>query len=138
MHAMNAIHVCLVGTTLMRDANLLARLSADHVVTIAAASAALLGTPIMATVDALVLDAATERPGLGGIVAAIHQQHPDIPVVLVDGGLHQLELAEAFQRGIADYFAAPWNVALLAERIEVLGARRRNIRLEPTMNGGIQ
>lgn len=132
------MHVCLVGTTLMRDSNLLSRLSADHVITIAAASAALLERPIMATVDALVLDAGTVRLGLGGVVADIHQRHPDLPVVLVNGGLDQLELAEAFQRGVADYFAAPWNVALLAERIEVLGARRRSIRLEPTMNGGTQ
>jgi DNA-binding NtrC family response regulator len=126
------MHVCLVGTALMRDANLLSRLSADHVITMAAASTALLGMPVMATVDALVLDAATARIGLGGVVAEIHQRHPNLPVVLVDGELDQLELAEAFQCGIADYFAAPWNVALLAERIEVLGARRRNTKLEPT------
>ena len=131
------MHVCLVGTALMRDPNLLSRLSADHVITLAPASAALLGMPIMATVDAMVLDAATARRGLGGVVADIHQRHPDIPVVLVDGGLDQLELAEAFQHGIADYFAAPWNVALLVERVEVLGARR-NSRLETTTNGGTQ
>jgi DNA-binding NtrC family response regulator len=131
------MHVCLVGTALMRDPNLLSRLSTDHVITLASASAALLGMPIMATVDAMVLDAGTARLGLGGVVADIHQRHPDIPVVLVDGSLDQLELAEAFQRGIADYFAAPWNVALLVERVEVLGARRTS-RLETTTNGGMQ
>lgn len=131
------MHVCLVGTALMRDPTLLTRLSTDHLITLASASASLLGMPIMATVDAMVIDAGTARLGLGRVVADIHQRHPDIPVVLVDGGLDQLELAEAFQRGIADYFAAPWNVALLVERVEVLGARR-NSRLETTTNGGTQ
>jgi DNA-binding NtrC family response regulator len=131
------MHVCLVGTALMRDPKLLSRLSTGHVITIASATADLLGAPVMSSVDAMVLDAGSARPGLGGVVADFHQRHPDIPVVLVDGGLDQLELAEAFQRGIADYFAAPWNVALLVERIEVLGARRTS-RFESTMTGGTQ
>jgi DNA-binding response OmpR family regulator len=132
------MHVCLVGPALSQDRTLLTRLTADHLVTVATSANMLVGRPMMASVDALVLDAASVRSGLGGVVATLRERHPDLAIVLVDGELAQLELADAFHRGIDDYFAAPWSVSLLAERVEVLAARRRHAMAEPTMNGGTQ
>jgi DNA-binding response OmpR family regulator len=129
------MHVCLVGPTLFRDPRLLSRLTVGHIVTIAAHTAVLLESPLLAQADALVLEAGSARVALGGTVADIRQRHPNLPVVLVDGGLDQLELAEAFRRGVDDYFAAPWDVGLLAERIEVLGNRQATLGWSRTLNG---
>ena len=46
--------------------------------------------------------------------------HSELCVVLVDGGITQKQIARAFEVGVKDYFAEPYDIELLAERIDAL------------------
>lgn len=132
------MHVGIVGPRLARDTELLARLSGTHLVTISHsrdAFAGLAGLAAMALFDVLVLEANAGRDDLTHLVAHLRQQDPQLTLVLVDGGLTQLEIAELFRLGVADYFATPWNDALLAERIDVLAMRHRVGTFNATTTG---
>jgi DNA-binding response OmpR family regulator len=76
--------------------------------------------------DVLVLDAAGIRPTLGCLIQTLRRRRPDLPIVLVDGGLSEDDKANAFSLGVCDYFPSPCNVDLLVERLAVLGRARRD------------
>jgi DNA-binding response OmpR family regulator len=119
------MHVALIGPELMYDASLITTLCSEHVVTMSRTAHALASTSLLPVLDVLVLDAGQERHELSTIVRSIRERDPHVTLLLVNGGLDQLEIAEAFRLGVTDYFARPWNERLLVERIEVLAARRR-------------
>jgi CheY-like chemotaxis protein len=119
------MHVGIVGPRLSRDIELLTRLSSTHLVTITPLHDARASPAVMDIIDVLVLEANASADAVTGIVTALRQRYPRITLVLVNGGLTQLEIAELFRLGVVDYFAAPWDDALLAERIDVLAARHR-------------
>jgi DNA-binding response OmpR family regulator len=48
-------------------------------------------------------------------------------VVLVNGGLTLEQIASAFKEGAKDYFSDPYDVKLLVERVNALGARQNRI-----------
>jgi len=48
-------------------------------------------------------------------------------VMLVNGGLTQEQIASAFKEGAKDYFSDPYDVKLLAERVNALVAHRNRI-----------
>ena len=129
------MHVGIVGPRLARDTELLGRLSGTHLVTISHSRDAFAGFAAIAMVDVLVLEAHADRDDLTQLVARLRQQYPQLTLVLVDGGLTQLEIAELFRLGVADYFATPWHNALLAERIDVLAMRHRVGTFNATTTG---
>lgn len=43
-----------------------------------------------------------------------------LPIVVLDGGLGTTEIAQLFHAGAQDYFSQPFNLALIAERLEHL------------------
>ncbi len=129
------MHVALIGAALTRDMSLITRLCAGHVVTVAQTAQALALTSVITAADVLVLDAGHERHELGNLVRSIRKRDPTMTLLLVNGGLDQLDIAEAFQLGVTDYFARPWNERLLVERIEVLAARRRAATMAATSQG---
>ena len=51
--------------------------------------------------------------------------YPDVCVVLVNGGLTQNEIAEAFEAGVRDYFSYQDNVLMLVERVQYLCRQRQ-------------
>lgn len=53
---------------------------------------------------------------------------PELVIVLVDGGLTQQEIADAFREGIRDYFPMPYDMDLLAERISCLIKTARRLK----------
>ena len=129
------MHVGIVGPRLSRDMELLTRLSSTHLVTVTHLRDAFSGLSVMETLDVLVLEANAGRDELTHVVAQLRQRHPRMTLVLVNGGLTQLEIAELFRLGLADYFATPWDAALLAERIDVLAARHRIGEANSTTTG---
>lgn len=118
-----ALHIGLIGPALSADLTLLHRLGQRHVLTLAAAPQNLWACEVMQSIQVVVLESGSVRGDVSQTVAALRQRHPHLQVVLVNGGIDQLHLADAFRAGATDYFATPWNVDLLAERIEVLAAR---------------
>jgi hypothetical protein len=54
------------------------------------------------------------------LLPQITSDHPELCVVLVDGGITQKQIASAFEAGVKDYFAEPYDIELLAERIDAL------------------
>jgi len=113
-------HVCLAGTAVSDDARLLRALRGRYAVTVATSVDFLARTELLATTTVLVLDGT----GLGGAVLErlreVKDRYPELRVVLVDGGLKQLQVAEAFRLGARDYFAEPYDADLLIERIGAL------------------
>ena len=43
--------------------------------------------------------------------------------MLVNGGLNQDQIVAAFQAGVKDYFPEPYEIDLILERLEFLGAQ---------------
>ena len=74
--------------------------------------------------DVIALEADPNGAAWRAHLRALHAQLPALPIVLVDGDLTDNERAEAFELGALDFFPAPCEVTLLAERLEVLGAAR--------------
>jgi DNA-binding response OmpR family regulator len=79
---------------------------------------------MVALSDVLVLDASGSRGALQPLLRSLRQSRPELPIVLVDGGLTEHDKADAFSLGVLDYFPAPCHVRLLAERLEVLTRAR--------------
>jgi CheY-like chemotaxis protein len=74
--------------------------------------------------DLVVLDLGL--PGVSGwdVVARVRQRRPGVPVILVTGWGHQLDLRETRQAGIDQVVAKPFNVDDLAAIIATALARR--------------
>jgi len=113
-------HICLVGAAVSDDSRLIQCLRARHAVTVAAKADFLARTELLAATAVMVLDGT----GIGGTVLQrlqeIRERYPDLRIVLVDGGLNQLQIAEAFRLGACDYFAEPYDTDLLIERVGAL------------------
>jgi DNA-binding response OmpR family regulator len=120
--------ICLVGSEVTGDWELIRRLKADHAVILIEDldPEGLAEDPLLEAISVLVLDCAGHRRDLSKVLAAIKSmisQIPRIVVLLVDGNLTQVQVARAFRHGVRDYFRAPHNTQLLAERIGALCAR---------------
>ena len=55
----------------------------------------------------------------------------DAPIVVLDGGLSPGDVARLLGAGAQDYFSEPFNVALIAERLEHLADSSRLRREQP-------
>ena len=112
-------HVCLAGEQVTCDWKLLHELARDSVLTLIARICGLERCAAWRTADVIVFDCS----GCGGRIARplglVHHAFSG-PIVLVDGGLSPRQVAAAYRSGIKDYFAAPYDRKLLAERIRHL------------------
>ena len=121
-----SFHICLAGRTVNNDWPLIQRLKAKHQVTLVEEVRLLSHNSILAKADVLVLDCSNSDGLALRILPFLKKFFPRLCTVLVDGGLSQQQIAGAFQRGALDYFSEPYDLTLLTERVEALGAKARN------------
>jgi DNA-binding response OmpR family regulator len=118
------LHVCLAGLEIILDHELLDALSLQHCVSLISDPMQLGDIELLQASDVLVLDASSIRSSLPDLLRSLRRRRPDLPIVLVDGGLTEHDKAAAFALGVVDYFPRPWPVRLLAERLEVVARAR--------------
>ncbi|MGH7491706.1 MAG: response regulator [bacterium] len=115
-------HICLAGRLVSSDWLLIQGLKAQHQVTLIEQINVLSQNLVLAQVNVLVLDvSANQRLGLR-LLSFIKRRFPKLCIVLVDGGLTQQQVIAAFKKGAQDYFANPYDVRLLVERVQALSA----------------
>jgi DNA-binding NarL/FixJ family response regulator len=81
---------------------------------------------VLKTVDILVLDCnslAKLRTDLITFLRKIKAAFPRLCTVVINGGLSQQDIAEAFGVGISDYFPDASEIKLILERLEFLMKR---------------
>jgi DNA-binding response OmpR family regulator len=121
-HVHTVLHLCLVGQDITGQHRLVDHLRTRHVVTLIAEGSWLTGSALARHSDVLALEADPKGAAWRAHLRALHTA---LPIVLVDGDLTDDEKAEAFELGALDFFPAPCEVALLAERLEVLARAQR-------------
>lgn len=114
------VHVCLAGPGIAGHRALIDELRIHHEVTLVTDQTRLEQSWVLGASDVLVLDAAGIRATLRPLLRSLRLRCPQLPIVLVAGGLSDDEKADAFTLGVTDYFPSPYEVGLLAERLEVL------------------
>lgn len=117
-------HVCLAGPTITGNQVLISALCLHHELSLVPQRVQLQESSSVNNSDVLVLDAAGIRSSLHRLIRILRRRRPDLPIVLVDGGLSEDDKANAFSLGVCDYFPSPCNVELLVERLAVLGRGR--------------
>ncbi len=85
---------------------------------------------LLSTASVLALDIGGDVNGGLALVQLLTERHPALRIILINGRLSQSEIAEAFKRGVCDYFASTARAGLVVERLVSL-ARRRLARTEP-------
>lgn len=120
----DVLHVCLAGRLVSNDWELIRSLRSRYLVTLMdnVDFLARRGSMLKET-QLLVLDCSRSVDAALACLPRLKQEFPDLCMVLVDGGLNQLQIASAFKEGVKDYFASPYDVALLVERVDSLCAR---------------
>ena len=117
-------HICLAGARVSNDWSLIQTLKSQHLVTLIERIHLLSRSSIPAVADIVVLDCSGNHEQGMQLVPWLKSNFPKLVVVLVNGGLSQEQIASAFRDGVKDYFADPYDVKLLAERVHTLGARK--------------
>ncbi len=120
-------HICLVGAGLCRNWQLVQRLAGRHGLTLLRTSA-LLERDVVAVADMVVIDCAQGGPDGSRTLVDSLRRTTDAPIVVMDGGLGPADVAQLLNAGARDYFSEPYNIALIAERLEYLADVRRSQR----------
>lgn len=125
--------IWLAGPTVSVDWDLIRILMSDHVVTLIKTfdPASLARDGVLASASLIVVDCGDWAGGIGGVIRAIwamKKVHLELTVLLVNGGLEQAVLIQAYKGGIDDYFPVPYEARLLAERIVALCQRKSSLR----------
>ena len=134
----DVFHVCLAGRKVSNDWRLIQSLRSRCLVTLVERVELLVQRSFLSRTHLLVLDCSASAELVPQVLPRLKEEFPDLCVVLVDGGLSQKEIAAAFKEGVKDYFADPYDVELLLERIDSLGAQRETahgvcrLRKEPS------
>jgi DNA-binding response OmpR family regulator len=128
-------HVILAGKTVGTDRRLIAQVGKTHIVTVAEDPALIPDDPLLARAQLMVLDCCDNEELCLNLIKRLNPRASRLLIVLVDGGLEQGQIAEAFASGIIDYFAAPYNIRLLVERINALCSRSNHERNRERANG---
>ena len=118
------LHVCLAGPMITSNQALVEALRMQHEVSLVARCTRLRDSRAVHNSDVLVLDATGIRATLRDLIRSLRLRRPDLPIVLVDGGLSEDDKADAFSLGVHDYCPAPCRVDLLAERLGALARAR--------------
>lgn len=117
------LHVCLAGREVSNDWKLIRRLRADYVVSVLRDAEEIHQRPLLQSVDLLVLDCSGNASISETMPGELRRCFPHLCLLLVDGGLSQQQIARAFQQGVKDYFAFPYDKGLLVGRIAALCER---------------
>ena len=115
--------MCLAGSLACNDWRLIQMLKMVHQVTLIEELKNLWHNPILQTAGVLVVCNSVDDEPVIDRLPRLTKRHPRLAVLLVNGGLNQGQVAQAFQAGACDYFPAPYDVGLLAERVSSLCAR---------------
>jgi DNA-binding response OmpR family regulator len=120
-------HICLVGLTLCRNWQLVQRLTGRHGLTLLHAVDAD-DAPMLAIADTVAIDCS--EGGAAGSRALLEsvRRTTDATIVILDGDLEAVDVAQLLSAGARDYFPEPLNVAVVAERLEHLADVRRSQR----------
>jgi CheY-like chemotaxis protein len=113
-------HVCLAGTMVSNHWGLIQALRSRYAVTLLEQVDLLGQCTFLKSTHLLVLDCSRNAQTALQVLPQVTQELPDLCVVLVDGGISQKQIARAFEDGARDYFAEPFDINLLAERIDAL------------------
>lgn len=117
------LHVCLAGKEVSDDWKLIRRLRANYVVSVLWEADEIHQRPLLQSVDLLVLDCSGNASIAEVVPGQLMRRFPHLCLLLVDGGLSQQDIARAFQQGVKDYFAFPYDRRLLVGRIAALCER---------------
>ena len=79
-------------------------------------------------VDVVALDCGGQPRSGANLIRSFRATYPELRFVLVNGGMSQTEIANAFREGADDYFSEECGTALLIERIEHICRRLRESR----------
>lgn len=115
--------MCLAGREVTDDWKLIRRLRADYVVSVLREADEIHRRPLLQSVDLLVLDCSGNAGIAETMPGNLRRCFPHLCLLLVDGGLSQQRIARAFQQGVKDYFAFPYDRRLLVGRIAALCER---------------
>jgi hypothetical protein len=121
--ARNISHVCLAGRLVSNDWELIRRLRPRYLVTLMDRVDLVAQQNYLRGTQLLVLDCSESAKPVLDCLSWLKRVHRSLCILLVDGGLSQQEIAAAFGNGVKDYFASPYDVELLVERIDALCTR---------------
>lgn len=124
---MNHGHICLVGAALCRNWPLVQRLAGRHGLTLLR-TIAHHDRQVAALADMVAIDCGHVGPDASRALVQSLRRSTDAPIVVMDGGLQPSEVAQLLSDGARDYFAEPFNIPLIAERLEHLADARRSQR----------
>ena len=117
--AVDAIrHVCLAGQAVSKDWDLIQTLRSRYAVTLLEQVDRLRQCEFLKNTHLIVLDCSRNAQTALRVLPRLTEELPELCVVLVDGGISQQQVASAFEDGVKDYFAEPYDIDLLAERID--------------------
>jgi CheY-like chemotaxis protein len=123
-------HICLVGAALCRNWPLVQRLAGRHGLTLLRTTAAH-DCQVAAMADMVAIDCGQVGTDASRALVQSLRRATDAPIVVLDGGLQAAEVAQLLSDGARDYFAEPFNIPLIAERLEHLADARRSRREHP-------
>ena len=121
-------HICLAGPSIANNWPLIELLKRRHQVTIVEPVELLADNGLLATVDIVALDCSGQPRSGANLIRSFRATYPELRFVLVNGGLSQTEIANAFREGAEDYFSSECGTDLLVERIEHICRRLRKSR----------
>ncbi len=113
-------HVCLVGPLVTDDWELIRSLRSRYLVTLVERVDYLSRPSNLAKTQLMVMDCSQSGDNVLDGLPGLKREFSDLDLLLVDGGLSQKQIAQAFEDGVKDYFSAPYPVDLLIERIDSL------------------
>jgi len=70
---------------------------------------------------------ARDFSGIIGFLRFVRDRCPQLKILLVDGGLSQKRIVAAFQEGIAEYFASPYDTNMISDKITSIIENNRKI-----------
>lgn len=121
-------HICLAGPSITNNWPLIGMLKRRHQVTIVEPVELLADNGLLGTVDVVALDCGGQPRSGANLIRSFRATYPELRFVLVNGGMSQTEIANAFREGADDYFSEECGTALLIERIEHICRRLRESR----------
>ncbi len=116
-------HVCVAGRA-SSDAKFLDALGDCGRLTLVRDLDLLWPSALLSSVAVLALDMGVDINGGLALVGLLTEAYPALRIVVINGRLSQNEIAEAFQRGACDYFAASSCRDLVVERLVWLSRQR--------------
>lgn len=123
-----ALHVCLAGTAISSDWAFIRRLRTRCCVSLVARLAQLHDSELVDSADAVVIDCGGTADAWLDALREVRRRVPSAPVILLDGGITQEQVASGLGSGAVDYFPEPYPADLLLQRVEVLAQQGRASR----------